>query len=202
MFHSEKFKMGYSEDIAKPYGVSVTEVNKRRMSLMIARWKGDFELVARQCIKIRGKDGQLIPYSTPLKKPFIARWRARRVKLVWLGSLAVNGTGRAQSVKNAIFGANKKISVFSNTYQFFSVKLIESVTKKRKNNAIFSAYIRLFETWLYNLTPAIISTSVILSTSVIRIVVLPSLRGLMWRLLPVIIVTSNRNYMCFFRVST
>ena len=53
--------MGYSEDIAKQYGVSVTEVNKRRMSLMIARWKGDFELFARQCIKIRGKDGQLIP---------------------------------------------------------------------------------------------------------------------------------------------
>jgi len=47
--------------IAADYGISVEEVRARWMMLRVARWKADFRLFAREVVKIRAKDGELVP---------------------------------------------------------------------------------------------------------------------------------------------
>lgn len=51
-------------DIAKlaaDHGLSSDEVRARWLTMKAAQWKSDFKLFARECLKIRAKDGDLVP---------------------------------------------------------------------------------------------------------------------------------------------
>lgn len=47
--------------IAKEHGLKPQEVQLRRLELQVARWKADFRLFARQVVKIRSKEGVIVP---------------------------------------------------------------------------------------------------------------------------------------------
>jgi len=47
--------------IAAEFGIPVEDVRARWMMLRVARWKADFKLFAREVVKIRAKDGELVP---------------------------------------------------------------------------------------------------------------------------------------------
>ena len=49
------------QQIATDAGLSIDEVRARYMVLTVARWKSNFQLFARQAIKIRTKEGDLAP---------------------------------------------------------------------------------------------------------------------------------------------
>jgi len=49
------------QHIATVAGVSVDEVRSRWMTLRVAEWKADFRKFAREALKIRSKEGELVP---------------------------------------------------------------------------------------------------------------------------------------------
>lgn len=49
------------QKIATDYGISVDEVRQRRLVVFVAQWKADFRTFARDVIRIRAKNGDLIP---------------------------------------------------------------------------------------------------------------------------------------------
>lgn len=49
------------QKIAQDYGISVDEVRSRWMQLRVSLWKSDFKRFCREVIKVRAKDGSLVP---------------------------------------------------------------------------------------------------------------------------------------------
>jgi hypothetical protein len=49
------------KQIAEDYGISVDEVRQRWLTLRVALWKSDFRLFAKDCCRIRTKEGELEP---------------------------------------------------------------------------------------------------------------------------------------------
>lgn len=49
------------QKIATDYGLPIEEVRTRYLALKVARWKADFPLFARECLKIRNKEGEIVP---------------------------------------------------------------------------------------------------------------------------------------------